>query len=94
MTFTTQKRVLLTLHTIFYRVLKTKIRTKSEIRKTQENRGFFGIVVYGGPSAEPQPKIGARGTEWSEVEWIGVEWNGVGWNNGVGGSGVAWSGVE
>ena len=45
----------MTLHTILYRVLKTKIRTKGEIRKNKKKRGFIGIVALVGPSAEPQP---------------------------------------
>ena len=55
MTLTTQLRVLLTLQTIFYRVSKNEIRTKSETRKTHKKVGFIGMVVLVGPSAEPQP---------------------------------------
>ena len=48
------------LQTIFYRVLKTKIRTKSETRKSKKKRGFLDLVHSGGPSAEPQPDVGRR----------------------------------
>ena len=44
-----------TLQSDFYRVLKTKIRTKNETRKTQKQVGFLDLVVFVGPSVEPQP---------------------------------------
>ena len=44
-----------TLQSDFYRVSKTKIRTKNETRKTQKQVGFLGLVVFVGPSVEPQP---------------------------------------
>ena len=58
----------ITLHTKFSRVLKTTIRTKSEIRKKQENRGFIGIVFFVGPSAEPQPETWGIDRKWVVVK--------------------------
>ena len=48
-----------TLQTIFFRVLKTKIRTKNETRKTQKQVGFLDLVLFVGPSVEPQPAASA-----------------------------------
>ena len=55
MTSSPQMENSVTLQTIFCRVLKTKIRTKSETRKTQKQVGFLDLVVFVGPSVEPQP---------------------------------------
>ena len=44
-----------TLQTIFYGVLKNQNTTKNETRFSLVPRGFSYILVYVGPSAEPQP---------------------------------------
>lgn len=46
-----------TLQTIFYGVLKNQNTTKNETRFSLVPRGFSYILVYVGPSAEPQPAI-------------------------------------